>query len=326
MGINSVTMKDLLEAGVHFGHQTRRWNPKMARYIYGQRDEIYILDLKKTVGQMKLAYKYLRDTVRQGGNVLLVSTKKQAEDIIKSEAERCGMYYVNQRWLGGMLTNFQTITKRIKHMNSLEKMEADGIFEAFSKKEESQNRKQLARLRKYLTGIREMGNLPDAMFLIDPRRENIALKEAQRLNIPVVAIVDTNCDPEGIDIPIPGNDDAIRAIKIVTNYLVDAMVEGLGQRKEQIEAQKKGSQEESSSEDSKDKKASNAEAAAPSSTDAKDAQAKAEASSSSAEESKEASAQQSEEKKPESTEDASKGDEKTTVAKVVASASPDEES
>jgi len=236
MALDSVTMKDLLEAGVHFGHQTRRWNPKMARFIYTERNDIYILDLQKTVRQMKRAYKYLRETVRQGGKVLLVSTKKQAQDIIKTESERCGMYYVNQRWLGGMLTNFQTITRRVKHMRSLEKMEEDGIFEAFSKKEESRNRKQLARLRKYLLGIKDMTNLPDAIFIIDPRRENIALQEAQRLHIPVVAIVDTNCDPEGIDYPIPGNDDAIRAIKIVTSYLVDAMVEGQGKRQASIDA------------------------------------------------------------------------------------------
>ena len=229
MGLNSLTMKSLLEAGVHFGHQTRRWNPKMARYIYAERNGVYILDLQKTMRQMKRAYKYLTDVAKKGGEVMIVSTKKQSEDNIKAAAERGGMYYVNQRWLGGMLTNFQTISRRIKHMKKLEKMEEDGLFEAFSKKEESMNRKQLGKLQKYLNGIRDMVNIPDAIIIIDPRRENIALKEAQRLNVPVIAIVDTNCDPEGIDFPIPGNDDAIRAIEVVVNYLVDAIVEGKSQ-------------------------------------------------------------------------------------------------
>jgi small subunit ribosomal protein S2 len=229
MGLNSLTMKSLLEAGVHFGHQTRRWNPKMARYIYAERNGVYILDLQKTMRQMKRAYKYLTDVSKKGGEVMIVSTKKQSEDNIKAAAERGGMFYVNQRWLGGMLTNFQTISRRIKHMKKLEKMEKDGLFEAFSKKEESMNRKQLGKLQKYLNGIRDMVNIPDAIIIIDPRRENIALKEAQRLNVPVIAIVDTNCDPEGIDFPIPGNDDAIRAIEVVVNYLVDAIVEGKNQ-------------------------------------------------------------------------------------------------
>ena len=304
MSIDKVTMKDLLEAGVHFGHQTRRWNPKMARFIYGERNDIYILDLQKTMRQMKRAYKYLRETVRQGGKVLLVSTKKQAQDIIKTEADRCGMYYVNQRWLGGMLTNYQTITRRIKHMKNLEKMEEDGLFEAFSKKEEAMNRKQLARLRKYLTGISEMTNLPDAIFLIDPRRENIALKEAQRLNIPVVAIVDTNCDPEGIDFPIPGNDDAIRAIKIVTNYLVDAMVEGMGKRQAQIAAKKEAADEAAAK--AKEKKA------APKKADTKaEAAPKAKAK---AEEAPSAEAKPAE----------APAEEAKAAVKVVASASPDE--
>jgi small subunit ribosomal protein S2 len=219
-------MKSLLEAGVHFGHQTRRWNPKMARYIYAERNGVYILDLQKTMRQMKRSYKYLREVSQKGGEIMIVSTKKQSEDNIKNAAERGGMYYVNQRWLGGMLTNFETITSRIKHMKKLEKMDKDGMFEAFSKKEESMNRKQLGKLQKYLNGIRDMSNVPDAIIIIDPRRENIALKEAQKLKIPVVAIVDTNCDPEGIDFPIPGNDDAIRAIEVVVNYLVDAIVEG----------------------------------------------------------------------------------------------------
>ena len=304
MSIDKVTMKDLLEAGVHFGHQTRRWNPKMARFIYGERNDIYILDLQKTMRQMKRAYKYLRETVRQGGKVLLVSTKKQAQDIIKNEAERCDMFYVNQRWLGGMLTNYQTITRRIKHMKNLEKMEEDGLFEAFSKKEEARNRKQLARLRKYLTGIAEMTNLPDAIFLIDPRRENIALKEAQRLHIPVVAIVDTNCDPEGIDFPIPGNDDAIRAIKIVTNYLVDAMVEGRGKRQAVIDAKKK---------DDAEAAAKGKEKAAPKKADTK------------AEAAPKAKAKAEEAPSAEAAKKEAPAEEAKAAVKVVASASPDED-
>jgi len=239
MPIGSITMKDLLEAGVHFGHQTKRWNPKMSRYIYGERNDIYILDLQKSMRQLKRSYKFFRDVTRQGGKVLLVSTKKQAQEIIESEAERAGMYFVNQRWLGGMLTNFQTISLRVKHLKTLEKQEADGMFDLMTKKEEARTRKQLNRLRKYLTGVKDMSNLPDAIFIIDPRRENIALLEARRLKIPIVAIVDTNCDPENIDFPIPGNDDAIRAIKIVTNYLVDAMAEGMGARNKMLAARAK---------------------------------------------------------------------------------------
>jgi small subunit ribosomal protein S2 len=230
MPIDSVSMKDLLEAGFHFGHQTRRWNPKMARYIYMERNDIYIIDLQKTVRAMRRAYKFLRDTARMGGKVLLVSTKKQAQEIIRDEAQRAGMYHINQRWLGGLLTNFTTISRRVAHMKSLEKMSSEGQFDYLTKKEEGRVKKQAARLNKYLSGIKDMTNLPDAVYIVDPRREHIALKEAQRLHIPIVAIVDTNCDPENIDYPIPGNDDAIRAIKIMTSYLVDGMVEGLGMR------------------------------------------------------------------------------------------------
>ncbi len=223
---DSITIKALLEAGVHFGHQTRRWNPKMARYIYTEKNGVYIINLEHTLPLLKRAYRFLRDVAREGGKVMFVSTKKQAQEIMKTEAERCGAWYVNERWLGGMLTNFQTISRRIKHMQNLEKMEQEGVFEVLGKKEAARLKKQLSRLRKYLGGIRDMNNLPDAIYIIDPRREAIAVAEARKLSIPIVAIVDTNCDPDEVDYVIPGNDDAIRSIKLITSYLADAVEEG----------------------------------------------------------------------------------------------------
>lgn len=221
-----VTMKQLLEAGVHFGHQTRRWNPKMKNFIFTERNGIYIIDLQKTVRLMEVAYNYVRDIAAQGGSVLFVGTKKQAAESIQEEAGRCGMPYVNQRWLGGMLTNFQTIRRRIDRLNDLEQMEADGIFERLTKKEVLNLRREYARLLKFLGGIRYLKELPDAVYVVDPRKERIAIAEARRLEIPVIAIVDTNCDPDEIDYIIPGNDDAIRAVRLITSRLADAAVEG----------------------------------------------------------------------------------------------------
>ncbi len=221
-----VTMKQLLEAGVHFGHQTRRWNPKMKTFIFTERNGIYIIDLQKTVRLMEVAYNYVRDIAAQGGSVLFVGTKKQAAESIQEEAVRCGMPYVNQRWLGGMLTNFQTIRRRIDRLNDLEQMEADGIFERLTKKEVLNLRREYARLLKFLGGIRYLKELPDAVYVVDPRKERIAIAEARRLAIPVIAIVDTNCDPDEVDHIIPGNDDAIRAVKLITSRLADAAVEG----------------------------------------------------------------------------------------------------
>lgn len=221
-----VSMKQLLEAGVHFGHQTRRWNPKMKRYIFAERNGIYIIDLQKTVRMIDEAYNFVRDTVLAGGTVLFVGTKKQSHDTIKEEAERCGMYYVNERWLGGMLTNFKTIRSRIAYLKRLEKMEEDGTFDVLPKKEVQVLRKEMERLRKYLGGIRDMTKLPSVVYIVDPRKEQIAVAEARRLRIPIVAIVDTNCDPDEIDYVIPGNDDAIRAVKLITSKIADAVIEG----------------------------------------------------------------------------------------------------
>jgi len=220
-----ISMKQLLEAGVHFGHQTRRWNPKMAKYIFTERNGIYIIDLQKTVKKVDEAYSFVRQLAEQGGTVLFVGTKKQAQDSVREEAERCGMFYVNQRWLGGTLTNFATIQKRIERLLQLEKMEEDGTFDVLPKKEVILLRKEKDRLQKFLGGIKGMRKLPDALFVIDPRKERIAVAEARKLGIPIVGIVDTNCDPDEIDYVIPGNDDAIRAVKLLTSKIADAIIE-----------------------------------------------------------------------------------------------------
>lgn len=224
--MSTVNMKQLLESGVHFGHQTRRWNPKMQRFIFGQRNGIYIIDLKKTVRMLKEAYRFVREVASQGSPVLFVGTKKQAQESIQEEALRAGQYYVNQRWLGGMLTNYETIRNSIKRLRELEQMEEDGTLEKRTKKEAMKIRKDRNRLLKYLGGIKEMAGLPGAVFVADTKKESIAVAEARKLAIPVVGIVDTNCDPDEIDFPIPGNDDAIRAIRLVTSKVADAVIEG----------------------------------------------------------------------------------------------------
>jgi len=221
-----ISMKQLLEAGVHFGHQTRRWNPKMKEYIFTERNGIYIIDLQKTVKKMEEAYEFVKNISAEGGTILFVGTKKQAQESIKEEAERCGMYYVNQRWLGGMLTNFKTIRKRIDRLHELEKMEEEGVFEVLPKKEVINLRHEKERLEKNLSGIKNMTELPQAVFVVDPRKERIAVQEARKLQIPLIAIVDTNCDPDEIDYVIPGNDDAIRAVKLITEKIADAVIEG----------------------------------------------------------------------------------------------------
>ena len=221
-----VSMKQLLEAGVHFGHQTRRWNPKMAPYIYTERNGIYIIDLQKTVKKLEEAYNFVRDISANGGYVLFVGTKKQAQDAIKEEAARCGGYYVNARWLGGMLTNFRTMRTRIDRLAQLRKMEEDGTFAMLPKKEVIKHQGEIAKLEKYLGGVKEMKKLPAALFIVDPRKERNAIAEARKLNIPIVAIVDTNCDPDEIDYVIPGNDDAIRAVKLIAGAMADAVLEG----------------------------------------------------------------------------------------------------
>ncbi len=220
-----ISMKQLLEAGVHFGHQTRRWNPKMAEYIFTERNGIYIIDLQKTVRKVEEAYSFVRNTVADGETVLFVGTKKQAQETIQEEADRCGMFFVNQRWLGGMLTNFKTITSRIARLEEIEKMEEDGHFEVLPKKEVIELRKEQERLTRFLGGIRGMKTLPGVVFIVDPRKERIAVAEARKLGIPIVAVVDTNCDPDEIDYVIPGNDDAIRAVKLLTTTMADAVVE-----------------------------------------------------------------------------------------------------
>ncbi|MCL2497042.1 MAG: 30S ribosomal protein S2 [Symbiobacteriaceae bacterium] len=221
-----ISMKQLLEAGVHFGHQTRRWNPKMATYIFTERNGIYIIDLQKTVKKIEQAYAFIRQVSEEGGTVLFVGTKKQAQEAVAEEAERCGMYYVNQRWLGGTLTNFQTIQRRIKRLQELRRMDQDGSFDLLPKKEVIVLRHEMERLDKFLGGISEMDTLPNALFIIDPRKEKNAIAEARRLRIPIVAIVDTNCDPDEVDYVIPGNDDAIRAVKLLTTKIADAIIEG----------------------------------------------------------------------------------------------------
>ena len=221
-----VSMKQLLEAGVHFGHQTRRWNPKMATYIYTERNGIYIIDLQKTVKKLEEAYNFVRETSANGGNILFVGTKKQAQDAIKEEAARCGGYYVNARWLGGMLTNFRTMRTRIDRLAQLKKMEEDGTFAMLPKKEVIKHQGEIEKLEKYLGGVKEMKKIPAALFIVDPRKERNAIAEAKKLNIPVVAIVDTNCDPDEIDYVIPGNDDAIRAIRLIAAAMASAVIEG----------------------------------------------------------------------------------------------------
>ena len=223
MGV--ISMKQLLEAGVHFGHQTRRWNPKMAEYIFAERNGIYIIDLQKTVKKVEDAYQAIANIVKDGGEVLFVGTKKQAQDSIKEEAERCGMYYVNERWLGGMLTNFETIKTRIKKLAEIDAMIEDGTMDVLPKKEVAKLMKEKEKLDKNIGGIKEMKKIPDVMFIVDPRKEKIAVQEAHSLNIPIVAIVDTNCDPEEVDYVIPGNDDAIRAVKLIAGSMADAVIE-----------------------------------------------------------------------------------------------------
>ncbi len=221
-----ISMKQLLEAGVHFGHQTRRWNPKMAEYIFTERNGIYIIDLQKTVKKIEEAYNFIRDIAQEGGDILFVGTKKQAQESIKEEAERVGMYWVNARWLGGMLTNFKTIKQRIDRLEQLIRMEEDGTFDLLPKKEVLNLKHEREKLEKFLGGIKDMKKLPSALFIVDPRKEKIAIAEAKKLGIPVVAIVDTNCDPEEVDYVIPGNDDAIRAVKLIASTIANAVMEG----------------------------------------------------------------------------------------------------
>ena len=221
-----VSMKQLLEAGVHFGHQTRRWNPKMATYIYTERNGIYIVDLQKTVKKLEEAYNFVRQLSENGQSLLFVGTKKQAQDAIREEAQRCGMFYVNARWLGGMLTNFKTMRGRVDRLNQLKKMQEDGTFDLLPKKEVIKLQLEIAKLEKYLGGVKDMKKLPGAMFVVDPRKEKNAIAEARKLKIPVVAIVDTNCDPDEVDYVIPGNDDAIRAIKLISATMANAVLEG----------------------------------------------------------------------------------------------------
>ena len=230
-------MKQLLEAGVHFGHQTRRWNPKMAPYIFTERNGIYIIDLQKTAKKAEEAYKAMKEIAETGKPVLFVGTKKQAQEAIKEEAERCGMFYVNERWLGGMLTNHKTIQTRINKLRELERMENEGVFEVLPKKEVIKLRAEKEKLEKYLNGMKDMPELPGAMFVVDPRKENIAIQEAHRLGIPVFGIVDTNCDPEELDYAIPGNDDAIRAVKLITGAMANAIIEARQGAEEEVEAE-----------------------------------------------------------------------------------------
>ena len=220
-----ISMKQLLEAGVHFGHQTRRWNPKMAEYIYTERNGIYIIDLQKSVGKVDEAYKAVSDIAAEGGTILFVGTKKQAQEAVQTEAERCGMYYVNERWLGGMLTNFKTIQSRIKRLKDIEKMAEDGTFDVLPKKEVVNIKKEWDKLEKNLGGIKDMKRIPDAIFVVDPKKEKICVQEAHSLGITLIGIADTNCDPEELDYVIPGNDDAIRAVKLIVSKMADAVIE-----------------------------------------------------------------------------------------------------
>jgi len=232
-----VTMKELLEAGVHFGHQTRRWNPKMGPYIFGARNGIHIIDLQKTVQFFKTAYNYVVERVADGGLVLFVGTKKQAQDAIAEEAKRCGMFYVNHRWLGGMLTNFSTISRSIARLKEFEAMKEDGSLRRFPKKEVLMMEKKAAKLERSLGGIKNMGRLPDIVYVVDPRKEDIAVMEARKVHVPLVSIVDSNCDPTEVDYPIPGNDDAIRAIRLLTSRVADAVLEGKKLAEERLQGQ-----------------------------------------------------------------------------------------
>ncbi len=233
----TVSMKQLLEAGVHFGHQTRRWNPKMKRYIFGERNGIYIIDLSKTVKLLDTALNAVRDVAVDGGSILFVGTKKQAGDSIREEAERCGMHYVNARWLGGMLTNFRTIRRRIDRLEQLRRMEAEGTFELLPKKEVIKLQLEIEKLEKFLGGVKKMNELPSALFIVDSKKEHIAVAEARKLGIPIIGIVDTNCDPDEIDYVIPGNDDAIRAVKLIAGAVADAVIEGRGGSVEEDETE-----------------------------------------------------------------------------------------
>lgn len=232
----NISMKALLEAGVHFGHQTRRWNPKMAKYIFGTRNKIHIVDLQKTVKELKKAYKFVRDSIVEGKTILFVGTKKQAQIPLKEESTRCGAYFIQERWLGGTLTNFETLKKSIARLNLLDKMKADGLFDVLSKKESSKLDKERMRLEKSLEGIKAMTSLPGLVFIVDPSEETTAVSECRKLGIPVVAICDTNCDPDVIDYPIPGNDDAIRAVKLFCTIMADAVLEGKGMLNKQADA------------------------------------------------------------------------------------------
>ena len=231
-----ISMKQLLEAGVHFGHQTRRWNPKMAPYIYTERNGIYIIDLQKTVGLIDDAFDAVSDITAQGGTILFVGTKKQAQEAIRTEAERCGMFYVNERWLGGMLTNFKTIQSRVKRLKDIERMEEDGTFDVLPKKEVIALRKEQEKLEKNLGGIKEMRKIPDAIFVVDPKKEKICIQEAHKLGVTLIGICDTNCDPEELDYVIPGNDDAIRAVKLIVSKMADAVIEANQGMEYEIEA------------------------------------------------------------------------------------------
>ncbi len=233
----TISMKQLLEAGVHFGHQTRRWNPKMKKYIFGARNGIYIVDLSKTVKLLETALNFIRDTATDGGEILFVGTKKQAGDSIADEANRCGMHYVNARWLGGMLTNFRTIRHRIDRLEQLRRMETEGTFELLPKKEVIKLQLEIEKLEKFLGGVKKMDRLPAALFIVDSKKEHIAVAEARKLGIPIVAIVDTNCDPDEIDYVIPGNDDAIRAVKLISGAVADAVIEGRGGAVEETEVE-----------------------------------------------------------------------------------------
>lgn len=235
----NISMKQLLEAGVHFGHQTRRWNPKMARYIYGERNGIYIIDLQKTVKKLKEASRFVRDLIATGEKIVFVGTKKQAKDSIREEASRCNMFYVNQRWLGGTLTNFQTIKKTIARMKNLERMIADGSLEKLPKKERLLASKELAKMERTLSGIKDMDNLPGAIFVVDTKKEHNAIAEGRKLGIPIVGIVDTNCDPDEVDYIIPGNDDAIRAVRLISNLMAESSMEGAELRRQALERQEK---------------------------------------------------------------------------------------
>ena len=230
-----ISMKQLLEAGVHFGHQTRRWNPKMAPYIYTERNGIYIIDLQKSVGKVDEAYKAIFDIAADGGNILFVGTKKQAQDAVATEAQRCGMYYVNQRWLGGMLTNFKTIQSRIARLRQIETMSEDGTFDVLPKKEVIELKKEWEKLEKNLGGIKDMSGIPDAIFVVDPKKEKICVQEAHTLGIPLIGIADTNCDPEELDYVIPGNDDAIRAVKLIASKMADAVIEAKQGEAEEVD-------------------------------------------------------------------------------------------